>query len=243
MVMFLKNRYTIYRTRLIIIFFILILSFLNPGFSSAEMKAFGGDIAISWSAVPPTWFRIFNNPVRPVPVWFDIDDMFPFECVVEQPVARLAREGIYTLIDGGIYDGFVTEKLFFLDELDLQTVWCDCDGLIDDGSHERWTSNTGMGCVWVKTHAEIIGVSGGFDVEIPVAARGGMYDDNAGNNFIRIYFPESITSSMQIYDSEIKLGCCREMNPDGYLTLGSIFLKNMRVHVYKGSWTDIWVHK
>jgi len=166
----------------------------------------------------------------------------PFE-IVEQPVARLSREGIYTLVNGTIFEGFFRGSLHYLDELDLHVVWCDDDGITDYETYGPWTDTLDdKGCVWVHTHAEIMDVQGP-EVEVlsAAAAEGGMYHDNEGNPYLRIYFPGSRTVSLQEFDSVIKLGCCEDRNPQGYKTLGSIYIKNMKVTIHGNSWTDIWV--
>jgi hypothetical protein len=93
----------------------------------------------------------------------------------------------------------------------------------------------------VVVHAETVERSGDVQVATPEAA--GYYRDHRGEEFIKVYFPEVVNASLQNFDARIKLGCCKELDPDNYETLGDIYVQGMRVKVHAGSWTDIFVHK
>lgn len=245
-----KLKKSILRTYLILFFFVLIsLIFLALPISSlAKLRPLDDNFSMSWGVAAPGWFRINSVPARPTPVWFDVD-ITSSEVKEEQPVAKALSGDIKESVLSGLlvrYDelGVISvTDLYFMDSLDLQAVWCDDDGLVDDGSHMPWTTETTKGCVWVDIHAEILERKGDTAVATHVAADSGTYKDYAGEQFLRIYFPESVTASLQEYDATIKLGCCEDGNPEQFDTLGSLYLKDIRVKIHENSWTDIAVHR
>jgi hypothetical protein len=245
-----KSKRFILRTYLVLFFFVLIsFTFIALPLSSlAKLRPLDDNFSMSWGVAPPGWFRINSVPTRPTPVWFDVD-VTNSEAKEEQPVAKALSGDIKESVFSGIivrYDelGVISvTDLYFMDSLDLQVVWCDDDGLIDDGSHLPWTSETTKGCVRVDIHAEILERQGDTAVATHVAADSGTYKEYAGETFLRIYFPESVTASLQQYDATIMLGSCEDGNPEQYNTLGSLYLKDIRVNVHQNSWTDISVHR
>jgi len=244
-----KSEKSIPRVCLIFFFVLISLLFLALPLSSlAKLRPLNDNFSMSWGIAAPGWFRIHSVPTRPTPVWFDVD-MTGLEAIEKEPAVMAYAGDIRESLISGIlvrYDemGIISvTNQYFMDSLDLQAVWCDTDGLGDDGSHMPWATETTKGCVRVDIHAEILERKGDTAVATHVAADSGTYKDYDGEPFLRIYFPESVTTSLQQYDATIKLGSCEDSNPERYDILGSLYLKDIRVKVHENSWTDISVHK
>ncbi|MBN2177995.1 MAG: hypothetical protein JW743_01010 [Deltaproteobacteria bacterium] len=215
---------------MVIIPLLIVVIFCLPFSSSAKMKPMGNNMSISWTPAPPTWFRIYSLPIRPAPVWFDVE-WITFEAEKDPPVAKIVYEDILAL--------FPPISPYFLETHDYSYCTCDSDGLADKSN--RHFPNTTAGCVAVDTHAEKIIRSGDAEVDIPTG-KGGAYWYTGGEPFLKIYFPGLVMASLHEWEAEIKYGGNCE-NLGQCQALGTIKISGMTVKVHPGGWVQMWVRK
>lgn len=239
-----KSKRSILRTYLVLFFFVLI-SFIFialPLSSLAKLQPLDDNFSMSWGIAPPGWFRIYSVPTRPTRVWFDAE-VIPFEAEEDRPVAKIRSEGdppIREIIDKGLLELFPPESPF-LDVHDYAYCWGDEDGLADKGGQISPANTTTAGYVAVETHAEKVTRSGDAAVDTP-PGRGGIYWNTDGAPFIKIYFPEEITATLSEWHARINYSNdCSNLNDHN--ALGTLHVSNMRLKIYPGGWTQIWVHK
>ncbi|MBW2637193.1 MAG: hypothetical protein JRC86_06690 [Deltaproteobacteria bacterium] len=243
------------RVNLFIIPFLLIIIFCLPFPSTAKMRPMNKDIHISWTPSPPVWFRmgLIKEPpelydVGPCPYekedipWFNIA-LYSYEDVEGISIAKYRADDdppLRIIIDKGLLELFPPESPF-LDVHDYAYCCGDEDGLADKGGQISPANTTTAGYVAVETHAERVTRSGDAEVETP-PGRGGIYWNTDGAPFIKIYFPEEITATLSEWHAKINYSNdCSNLN--NHNTLGTLHISNMRVKIYPGGWTQIWVRK
>jgi hypothetical protein len=239
-----KSKRFIPKTYLVLFFFVLIsfILLVFPLSSLAKLQPLKDNFSMSWGVEPPGWFRINSVPTRPTTVWFDVD-ITGSEVKEEKPIAKIRTEEdppLREIIDKGLLALFPPETPF-LDVHDYDYCWCDDDGLADKGGQISPANTTTAGCVAVETHAEKVTRSGDAVVETPPGS-GGVYWNTDGAPFIKIYFPEEVTATLSEWHAKINYtDDCSNLN--NHNTLGTLHVSNMKVTIYPGGWTQIWVQK
>lgn len=218
----------VYSVIIPLLFLVIILGL--PSLSIAKMRPMSKNMFISWTPAPPVWFRIYSLPIRPAPVWFDAE-WITFEAGEDRPVSKIVHEDILAL--------FPPTSPFFLESYDYSYCACDSDGLADKG--DRHFPNTTAGCVAVDTHVEKITRSGDAEVDIPTG-KGGAYCSTDGAPFLKIYFPEVVSTALHEWEAEIRYGPdCKNLGKNH--VLGTIHITGLKVNVHSGGWVQMWVRK
>lgn len=241
---------------------LLISAIVFPCISHAKMRPISDDVVVSWSPEPPSMFTICWDKcqasfIKSSPPWYG--PWFKMKlCPYDDEIVPVIAEFREHLIL------WPPDSEYFIDGPLGPYCYCDWDGLACKGD---WFSGpkTDYGCVGVdNVETKMWKVHGDIDVSTPIG-NGGSYWDSKGNPFIKIYFPELITATLEEWRGDIVLGMCSNINPyetcpcvdyhceggffgtcdkiDPHKTLGRLIISNMTVKIHAGGWTQITVRK
>lgn len=241
--------------------FLLVVSLTFPLASQATLRPISDEINVSWSPEPPSMFticwdkckaRMIDTSIPWYGPWFKMK-----LCPYEDEVAPLIAESKATIVL------WPPDSPYFADQTFGPFAYCDWDGLACH-HYDKMPAKTFYGCIGVENvKSTVLKVDGDVDVTTPLGY-GGAGWNTKGAPFIKIYFPELVTATLEEWSGDIVAGQCADV--ENYETCpcvnercssfrgtcsriepsksyGHIAISGLTVKIHSGGWTQISVHK